>query len=155
MGAYLLSELFRNIKSTIGPLLQQEFALDAATLDLMTSLFLFAVAGSQIFTGILLDRLGARRTVTMLLIIASIGGPAVCRRNFYNFATLDGFLMQYGIGAVVNQWVAIDGIYPAAAHITALVAVICVQLAALVWWLLRRGPLNQAVRDMGSACSCQ
>jgi MFS family permease len=86
MGAYLLSELFRNINSTIGPLLQQEFALDAATLDLMTSLFLFAVAGSQIFTGILLDRLGARRTVAMLLIIASIGGPAVCRRNFYNFA---------------------------------------------------------------------
>jgi len=59
--------------------------------------------------------------------------------------------MQYGIGAVVNQWVAIDGIYPATAHITALVAVICVQLAALVWWLTRREPLNQAVRDMGSA----
>ena len=73
MGAYLLSALFRNINSTIGPVLQEEFALDAATLGLMTSLFLFAVAGSQIFTGILLDRLGARRTVTMLLIIASIG----------------------------------------------------------------------------------
>ena len=74
MGAYLLSELFRNINSTIGPVLQQEFALDAATLGLMTSLFPFAVAGSQLFTGILLDRLGARRKVAMLLIIASIGG---------------------------------------------------------------------------------
>ena len=74
MGAYLLSELFRNINSTIGPELQQEFALDAATLGLMTNPFLFAVAGSQLFTGILLDRLGARRTVAMLLIIASIGG---------------------------------------------------------------------------------
>ena len=403
MGAYLLSELFRNINSTIGPVLQQEFALDAATLGLMTSLFLFAVAGSQIFTGILLDRLGARRTVAMLLIIAAIGAMLFAAGNFttllvgrlligigmsgcwtaafkvnadwwpkdrlalangaiiglaglgslaatlptrllldimpwndlfvwlaaltvgmavilftlvpenrektntasadrFNlltelqgfglimknpviiafapmsiirqgawlsyqglwagiwlrdvtglaptpvatsllflaicivignlclglvadilirlrvslfrsmflacclyilaqiliiflpasaatglwmlfgfflagpifayalisqavpathsgravsllnlFATLAGFLMQYGVGAVVNQWVAIDGIYPATAHITALVAVICVQLAALVWWLLRRGPLNQAVRDMGSA----
>ena len=65
MGAYLLSELFRNINSTIGPVLQQEFALEAATLGLMTSLFLFAVARSKLFTGILLDRLGVRRTVAM------------------------------------------------------------------------------------------
>jgi len=82
MGGYLLSELFRNINSTIGPVLQQEFALDAATLGLMTSLFLFAVAGSPLFTGILLDRLGARRTVAVLLIIASIGALLFAAKTF-------------------------------------------------------------------------
>ena len=95
MGAYLLSELFRNINSTIGPVLQQEFALDAATLGLMTSLFLFAVAGSQLFTGILLDRLGARRTVAMLLIIAAIG---VLLFTAGTFTTLLVGLLLIGIG---------------------------------------------------------
>ena len=80
---------------------------------------------------------------------ATHSGRAVSLLNL--LATLAGFLMQYGVGPVVNEWVAIDGIYPATAHITALVAVICAQLAALVWWLTWREPLNQAVRDMGSA----
>ena len=102
MGAYLLSELFRNINSTIGPLLQQEFALDAATLDLMTSLFLFAVAGSQIFTGILLDRLGARRTVAMLLIIASIGALLFAAGTF---TTLLVGRLLIGIG-MSDGWTA-------------------------------------------------
>lgn len=73
MFAYLLSELYRNVNGIIGPVLKTELNLSAESLGFMTSMFLAAVAGSQIFTGILLDRYGARRTVSFLLFIGAVG----------------------------------------------------------------------------------
>ncbi|MDD9851019.1 MAG: MFS transporter [Gammaproteobacteria bacterium] len=73
MVAYLLSELYRNINAIAGPVIRDELGLSLEYLGLMTSLFLVAIAGAQVFTGIWLDRFGARRTVTCLLLVGALG----------------------------------------------------------------------------------
>lgn len=73
MVAYLLSELYRNINAIAGPVIRDELGLSIEYLGLMTSLFLAAIAGAQVFTGIWLDRFGARRTVACLLLVGALG----------------------------------------------------------------------------------
>ncbi|KAB0673364.1 MFS transporter [Burkholderia territorii] len=44
------------------------------------------------------------------------------------------FAFQIGIGAVLSHWPAIDGRYPAAAHVTAWSVLLALQLASAVWY---------------------
>ncbi|WP_175655938.1 MFS transporter [Burkholderia ambifaria] len=44
------------------------------------------------------------------------------------------FAFQIGIGAVLSHWPALDGHYPAAAHVTAWSALLALQLASAVWY---------------------
>ncbi|MBM2766648.1 MFS transporter [Burkholderia anthina] len=50
------------------------------------------------------------------------------------------FAFQIGIGAVLSHWPAVDGHYPAAAHVTAWSMLLALQLASAVWyvWPARR-----------------
>ncbi|WP_063548924.1 MFS transporter [Burkholderia territorii] len=45
------------------------------------------------------------------------------------------FAFQIGIGAVLSHWPAIDGHYPAAAHVTAWSVLLVLQLASAVWYV--------------------
>ncbi len=51
------------------------------------------------------------------------------------------FIVQYGIGLILERWPAQDGHYPALAYQTAFSVIVVLQLAALLWfigpWLLR------------------
>ena len=73
MVAYLLSELYRNINGIVGPIIKIELGLSIEYLGLMTSLFLAAVAGVQVFTGLWLDKYGPRKTVAALLLVGALG----------------------------------------------------------------------------------
>ncbi|KVG56909.1 hypothetical protein WS98_17215 [Burkholderia territorii] len=44
------------------------------------------------------------------------------------------FAFQIGIGAVLSHWPAIDGRYPAVAHVTAWSVLLALQLASAVWY---------------------
>lgn len=44
------------------------------------------------------------------------------------------FAFQIGIGAVLSHWPAIDGHYPATAHVSAWSALLALQLASAVWY---------------------
>lgn len=45
------------------------------------------------------------------------------------------FAFQIGIGAVLSHWPAVDGHYPAAAHVTAWSVLLVLQLASAVWYV--------------------
>ncbi|MGU7842208.1 MFS transporter [Burkholderia sp. AW33-5] len=45
------------------------------------------------------------------------------------------FAFQIGIGAVLSHWPAVDGHYPAAAHVTAWSMLLVLQLASAVWYV--------------------
>ncbi|KWH02421.1 hypothetical protein WT58_00750 [Burkholderia territorii] len=47
------------------------------------------------------------------------------------------FAFQIGIGAVLSHWPAIDGRYPAVAHVTAWSVLLALQLASAVWYAWR------------------
>ncbi|SJK83829.1 MFS transporter [Halomonas elongata] len=82
--AYLLSELVRNVNGVLAPYLQQEFTLSAFQLGLLTAAFLAALAGSQIFIGVLLDRYGPKRVVATTMGLAAIASTG--------FALADGLV---------------------------------------------------------------
>jgi predicted MFS family arabinose efflux permease len=71
--AYFLSYFFRSTNAVIAPDLTREFKLSSGDLGLMTSLFYFAFAISQIPIGLALDRFGTRVVQPVLLGIAVLG----------------------------------------------------------------------------------
>ncbi|QLH49831.1 MAG: MFS transporter [Candidatus Accumulibacter cognatus] len=72
-GAYFLSYLYRTANAVIGPVLTQELTLGAGGLGLLTSAYFLSFAAAQLPLGMLLDRFGARRVESGLLLIASAG----------------------------------------------------------------------------------
>lgn len=72
-GAYFLSYLYRTANAVIGPVLTDELALGTGSLGLLTSAYFLAFAAAQLPLGMLLDRFGARRVESGLLLIAASG----------------------------------------------------------------------------------
>ena len=72
-GAYFLSYHFRTANAVIGPVLSEELSLGAADLGLVTSAYFLGFGAAQLPLGMLLDRFGARRIESALLLIAAAG----------------------------------------------------------------------------------
>ena len=70
---YFLSYLYRVVNAVIAPDLVRDVGLDANHLGLLTSAYFLTFAAFQLPLGILLDRLGPRRTEAALLLIAAAG----------------------------------------------------------------------------------
>jgi predicted MFS family arabinose efflux permease len=75
-GAYFLSYLYRTANAVIGPVLTTELSLGAGGLGLLTSAYFLSFAAAQLPLGMLLDRFGARRVESGLLLIAAVGAAA-------------------------------------------------------------------------------
>jgi len=72
-GGYLLSYLYRTVNAVAGPVLAQELGLSSGALGLLTSAYFVAFGLAQIPLGVLLDRHGARRVESALLLVAAAG----------------------------------------------------------------------------------
>ncbi len=72
-GAYFLSNVYRSATALVGPELSEELALGAGSLGFLTSTFFLTFASAQLPLGMLLDRFGARRVESALLLIAACG----------------------------------------------------------------------------------
>jgi len=70
---YFLSYLYRVVNAVIAPDLVYDLGLDANHLGLLTSAYFLTFAAFQLPLGILLDRLGPRRTEATLLMFAAAG----------------------------------------------------------------------------------
>lgn len=70
---YLLSYLLRAVNAVVAPDLVQAFAIGPAELGFLTSAYLLAFSLFQLPLGVLLDRYGARRVQTGLLLVAALG----------------------------------------------------------------------------------
>ncbi|MBK9447226.1 MAG: MFS transporter [Betaproteobacteria bacterium] len=72
-GAYFLSYFFRSANAVIGPELARDLGLSAGDLGLLTSTYLLSFCLAQLPLGMLLDRFGARRVESALLLFAALG----------------------------------------------------------------------------------
>jgi len=72
-AAYFLSYFFRSANAVIGPELTRDLGLSAGELGLLTSTYLLAFCLAQLPLGMLLDRFGARRVESALLLVAATG----------------------------------------------------------------------------------
>jgi len=75
-AGYFLSYLYRSVNAVISPDLIDEFGLSANALGLLTSAYFLGFATLQIPVGLMLDRIGPRRTNSMLLLLAGSGAVA-------------------------------------------------------------------------------
>ncbi|WP_372044734.1 MFS transporter (plasmid) [Tistrella bauzanensis] len=98
MTAYLLSEMFRNVNGVVGRILRAELGIGPEQLGLLTAVFLAAIAGSQIFVGVALDRYGPRRVVGGLMLIAAAGAVLFAADDFGRMVA-GRFLIGLGMAA--------------------------------------------------------
>lgn len=121
--AYLLSELFRNVNAVLEPRLTAEFQLEPATMGMMTSAFLGALAGSQLFVGQALDKFGPKRVLVVTLLLAVVASALFAGAQTAHMLVLTRFMIGLGLSAC---W---TGAYK----------------ANTLWWPRERLPLVNAI----------
>ena len=98
-GAYFLSYLYRTANAVIGPILTAELALGAGSLGLLTSAYFLSFAAAQLPLGMLLDRFGARRVESGLLLIAATGAATFAIGKSIGDLTFSRGLIGLGVSA--------------------------------------------------------
>lgn len=107
-AGFLASQFYRVSNAVIAPELMRGLAISAEAMGLITGAYFLAFAAAQLPLGMLLDRLGPRRTMAGLFLVAVVGSVT--------FATASGVA-----GLVVGR--ALMGVGCAAALMGALVAI--------------------------------
>lgn len=147
---YVFSQLLRNATGVIGPELMRDLALSPEALGVLASVYALANAVMQVPVGLLLDRIGARRTTYALLAFAVIGTVGFALADSGGTLTAARFMMGIGVsGAYVGgvvliaRWYAaerfagVGGVFLAGGNVGALLATTPLALAAA--WLGWRG----------------
>lgn len=112
-GAYVASQFYRVANAAIAPELMAELALSAEAMGGITGLFFLAFAAAQIPTGILLDRYGARRTMTGLFTVAVLGALTFAAANGGAVLAIGRILLGLGCAAgLMGAMVVIARWYP-------------------------------------------
>ena len=109
--AYVASHFFRSSNVTIGLDLMRDLSIGPQALGALTGAFFFGFAAMQIPCGLLFDHFGPRRTVTGMLVLATIGGAIFTLAPSWPILLTGRALMGAGFGAmligtmvVVTRW---------------------------------------------------
>ena len=98
-GAYFLSYHYRTVNAVIGPVLSDDLSFGAADLGLLTSAYFFAFGAAQLPLGLLLDRFGARRVESALLLVAAAGAAVFASGESIGTLTLGRGMIGLGVSA--------------------------------------------------------
>jgi predicted MFS family arabinose efflux permease len=98
-SGYFLSYLYRSVNAVISTDLINEFGLSASALGLLTSAYFLGFASLQIPVGLLLDRVGPRRTNAVLLLFAGAGALVFSMAEGLAGLLLGRTLIGFGVAA--------------------------------------------------------
>jgi MFS family permease len=114
-GAYFLSYHFRTANAVVGPVLAEEFSLGAADLGLLTSTYFLVFGAAQLPLGMLLDRFGARRVESVLLLFAATGACVFASADSITGLSFGRGLIGLGVSACLmasfkafSQWFPLE-----------------------------------------------
>lgn len=96
---YFLSYLYRVVNAVIAPDLIRDAGLEAGSLGLVTSAYFLTFAAFQLPLGVLLDRVGPRRTEAALLIFAALGAVVFGLAESMSHLILGRALIGLGVSA--------------------------------------------------------
>ena len=109
--AYVASHFFRASNVTIGLDLMRDLAIGPEALGGLTGAFFFGFAAMQIPCGFFFDRFGPRKTVTGMLVLATIGGVIFALAPTWPILLTGRVLMGAGFGVmligsmvVISRW---------------------------------------------------
>lgn len=133
-GSYFLSYHFRTVNAVIGPVLSEEMSLGAADLGLLTSAYFIAFGAAQLPLGVLLDRFGARRVESALLLLAAAGAAVFASGHSIGTLTVGRGLIGIGVSAcLMAAFKAFSQWFPAERQ------------ASLTGWIMTAGTLGALV----------
>ncbi|UCD68067.1 MAG: MFS transporter [Betaproteobacteria bacterium] len=98
-AGYFLSYLYRSVNAVISTDLVDEFGLSASALGLLTSAYFLGFASLQIPVGLMLDRIGPRRTNSFLLLLAGSGAMVFAMADGLSGLLLGRALIGFGVAA--------------------------------------------------------
>lgn len=98
-SAYFLSYALRTVNATLAPYLTEDLALTSADLGWLSSAYFIAFAALQWPLGFWLDRYGARRVNTGLLLIAALGAGLMAVGTSLTVASIGRILIGVGVAA--------------------------------------------------------
>lgn len=130
-GAYFLSYLFRTANAFIGPVLREELALSAGGIGLLTAAYFLPFAAAQLPLGVLLDRFGARRVESALLLVAAAGAATFASAGGLGGLAAGRALVGLGVSACLM------GAFKAFSRLFALE-----RQASLTGWIMTSGGLG-------------
>ncbi len=96
---YFISQLFRSVNAVVFSDLVEELGLDAMTIGFLTSAYFLAFAAAQLPVGVALDRFGARRTESALLLVAAAGALVFSAAESAIGLTVGRALIGLGVSA--------------------------------------------------------
>lgn len=112
-AGYFLSYAMRAVNAALSPDLRAEMSLSAEALGWLTSAYLIAFAAMQLPLGIWLDRYGARRVESILLVIAAAGCALFATGHSFTQLLIARGLIGLGVSACLmaaftsyRQWYA-------------------------------------------------
>jgi predicted MFS family arabinose efflux permease len=113
--AYLLSYAFRAVNAVIAPELMADLNISHSELGLLSSAYFVGFAVMQIPLGIALDRYGARKTESFLLLFALCGASIFAYADSLWGLTLGRLLIGIGVSACLmasftayRRWFSVD-----------------------------------------------
>ncbi len=97
---FVLSQFYRATVAVITPQLMVDFSLDARGLGRMSAAFFYAFALTQIPLAVYLDRLGFRRTMAALNLVAVLGAVVFAKAQSLDMLIIARLLL--GVGMACN-----------------------------------------------------
>jgi sugar phosphate permease len=94
---FVLSTFYRATNAVISPHLIRDLSLDTEGLGLITAAFFYAFALTQIPIGLVLDRVGPRRTMTVLSLLAVAGALIFARSDSLLIGIVGRILLGAGM----------------------------------------------------------
>ncbi len=145
--AYVASHFFRASNVTIGLDVMRDLNIGPEALGGLTGAFFFGFAAMQIPCGFLFDRFGPRRTVTGMLVLATIGGTVFTLALTWPMLLTGRVLMGAGFGVMlIGSMVVISRWFPPDRFSTLTALVLSI---GLVGNLIATTPLAWATQAVG------
>lgn len=98
-AGYFISYALRSVNAALAPLLAADLNLSAGDLGWLSSAFFLSFTAMQIPLGICLDRYGARRTESFLLLIAAVGAVVISMGHSLWMVSFGRMLIGMGVAA--------------------------------------------------------
>lgn len=147
-AAYLVSYFHRAAPAVVGPEIIKDLGIQPAALGFMGSMYFWAYAVAMLPAGVLADTWGSRKTMSVFILVAAIGGFIFGLAPGVDLLAVGRFLVGFGVGfiyvpavRVLADWYKPDelatysGVLLAVGNISALIsAAPLVALMGLIGW---------------------